>query len=308
MSHEERERLSRRLLLRDAGLVAGAALIGCSEPIVSFDAGNDAGTSPDGGVDAGDDATVSADSGSDAGSDAAADAGSDAGADAGTELASGGTAGFDGTYPDPFLDMPSPACELTCEQTLGPCYADVQLDRRDITDGRIGWPMRVAFRLLESDGCTPLSGADVEIWQTDSEGNYSGVARDICHPFEVGAPSLTFMRGTQTSDDQGRVDFDAVFPGWYPGRTPHIHFTIRIPEGELLTSQVYFRDELAAFAYREHVDYNHRPVQETDNGGDGIAQRAGIERFTMGDRIIEGRALQCWFTCIVRSSTDGVSC
>ncbi|MFT5354686.1 MAG: protocatechuate 3,4-dioxygenase beta subunit [Polyangiales bacterium] len=306
MSQEERERLSRRLLLRDAGLVAGAALIGCSEPAASFPGPDrDSGYMDSGDFDGGSDVGAT-----DAGTDVPMDSAMDSAAelDAGTELASGGTAGFDGTYPDPFIDMPSPACELTCEQTLGPCYADVQLNRRDITDGRIGWPMRVAFQLLESDACTPLSGADVEIWQTDSEGNYSGVARDICHPFEVGAPALTFMRGTQTSDAQGRVDFDAVFPGWYPGRTPHIHFTIRIPEGELLTSQVYFRDELAAFAYREHVDYDHRPVQATNNGGDRIAQNAGIERFTMGDRIVEGRALQCWFTCIVRSSADGMSC
>lgn len=305
MSHEERERLSRRLLLRDAGLAAGAVLVGCTEPLAAFDAGGfDSGGSDSGGSDAG------ADAGNDGGgmTDVSMDSGVDAMQDAGIELASGGTAGFDGTFPDPFVDMPSPACELTCEQTLGPCYADVQLDRRDITDGRTGWPMRVAFRLLDSDGCTPLSGADVEIWQTDSEGNYSGVARDICHPFEVGAPALTFMRGTQTSDAEGRVDFDAVFPGWYPGRTPHIHFTIRIPAGELLTSQVYFRDELAAFAYREHVDYDHRPVQETSNGGDGIAQRAGVDDFTMGDRIVAGGALQCWFTCIVRSSTGGPSC
>lgn len=306
MSHEENEGLSRRVWLREAGLVAGVALVGCSKPAVSFPGPPIDAAFLDVSTDTG---PVESDAGPDAALDSGArDSGVDSGPDAGAELASGGTAGFDGTYPDPFVDMPSPVCDLTCEQTLGPCYADVQLDRRDITDGRVGWPMRMAFRLLESDGCTPLTGAEVEIWQTDAEGNYSAVDRATCHPFEVGAPALTFMRGTQTSDDSGRVDFDAVFPGWYPGRTPHIHFQIRVPSGELLTSQVYFRDELAAFAYREHVDYNHRPIQQTSNDGDGIAQRAGIERFIVGDRIIDGRALQCWFTCIVRSSPDGASC
>lgn len=286
--------LTRRTLLHTSGVALGALAVGCgSDPAPSdagFDAGEDALT-PDGST------------GFDAGIDAAA-------IDAGAALAFGGTAGFVGTYADPF-DEPGPTCALTCDQTLGPCYADVGLDRRDVTDGRIGWPTRLSFRLLQADGCTPLVGADLEIWHTDSEGNYSSVPAASCHPTEAGAEALTFMRGTQRSDVDGRVDFDAVFPGWYPGRTPHIHMTIRTEGGDLLTTQVYFRDDLAAFCYREHPDYDHRPVQDTANDGDGIAQRAGVDDFTVRDRMVPGErgaALQCWFTFVLRASAAEPLC
>lgn len=282
--------LSRRSLLLQSAAVAGGLAIGCAEDSGDLDAGADVG------ADARGDALVP-DS-----SDASLDVG-----DAAASLAAGGTAGFIGAFESPFTDEPGPGCELTCEQVLGPCYADVGLDRRDVTDGRLGWPMRLDFRLLQADGCTPLEGATLEIWHTDSEGNYSGSEPAICRPTEDGANLLTFMRGTQTSDAAGQLAFDAIFPGWYPGRTPHIHLTVRVGGEERLTTQIYFRDELAAFAYLEHPDYNHRPVQDTDNSGDGIAQRAGVERFIVEDRRVAGEsgsALQCWFTFVIRGAAD----
>jgi hypothetical protein len=51
--------------------------------------------------------------------------------------ATGGTAAMTAasTYPNPFASGIGSACKLTCEATLGPCYATT-LDRKDISEGR----------------------------------------------------------------------------------------------------------------------------------------------------------------------------
>jgi hypothetical protein len=36
-----------------------------------------------------------------------------------------------------------------------------------------------------------------------------------------------------------------VFPGWYTGRTLHVHFTIRLNGRESVTSQLYYEDMLS---------------------------------------------------------------
>src|SRR5206468_12278161 len=37
-----------------------------------------------------------------------------------------------------------------------------------------------------------------------------------------------FLRGYQVSDSNGAVEFLTIYPGWYGGRTVHIHFKIRL--------------------------------------------------------------------------------
>ena len=39
---------------------------------------------------------------------------------------------------------------------------------------------------------------------------------------------LTWLRGVQQTDEDGMVEFETIVPGWYAGRTPHIH--IRVSE------------------------------------------------------------------------------
>ena len=61
---------------------------------------------------------------------------------------------------------------------------------------------------------TPVSGANVEIWQCDATGNYS----------EYGSRTTqTYLRGIQTTDARGQVNFTTVYPGWYQGRATHPH-------------------------------------------------------------------------------------
>ena len=221
---------------------------------------------------------------------------------------SGGTKAMTGTYPDPFVGL-EPDCTLTCAQTLGPCFADVQKVRRDVTEGKVGLPMRLAFRLLDANTCEPVENASVEIWETDVDGVYSAdTPAEMCHTGNPDVVNETWLRGIQFTDAAGRADFDTVYPGWYPGRTPHIHVKVGLDEQELLVTQVYFDDELTDYIYAGHPDYKHRPDGYTTNDRDGIFDEDDGPAFLLKTHDNEDGSLLAYITLGLRSSTDEPLC
>ena len=145
-----------------------------------------------------------------------------------------------------------PSCIVRPRQTAGPYFVDGQLERSDIrsdpTDGSVskGAPLRLAFHVsrIDADGCAPLPGALVHLWQCDALGVYSGV-EDLEGRFDT--VGQKFLRGFQRTDADGIARFTTIYPGWYEGRTVHIHFTIRTDpssDGREFTSQLYFDDSL----------------------------------------------------------------
>ena len=255
---------SRRTVLQGLGTALAAAplvhLIGCS---------SDGGSGPDAG------------NGADAGNDAA---GPDAGAETG--WATGGTASMSGNYPDPFTDDPGPVCVLTCAQILGPCYA-ATLVRKDISEGEPGLPMRLALRVVD-DACKPVEGAEVDVWHTMPDGHYSAEDADpFCTGDDAHAESGKFFRGVQVTDANGRVDFDSCFPGWYSGRTIHIHFTVRIGQDEYVTSQLYFEESLGAEIVATQPIYKDRGERDTTNATDPAIAPAVIDDYILaGEQIV----------------------
>lgn len=157
-------------------------------------------------------------------------------------------------------------CVLTQEQTEGPYHISSPV-RSDVTEGKPGLPLELAMQVVSADGCTPMAGVTVEIWHTDAAGRYSGhpdYSRDVfrtleylewdAHHMDPVLPER-WLRGAQTTDNNGVVRFKTIFPGWYEMRTPHIHFKIGGPDGELFTSQFYFSDQVANRVYTTHPDY-----------------------------------------------------
>ena len=136
-------------------------------------------------------------------------------------------------------------CALLPATTAGPFPNIEQLNRRDVTEGYPGHPLRLGLRVVDA-ACQPLAGANVEIWHTDATGDYSSY-QDNGDGKDEGAGS-TFMRGYQTSGVDGIVEFMTIYPGWYQGRAVHIHVGVDIGGERVLTSQLYF-DE----AYTEQV-------------------------------------------------------
>ena len=102
--------------------------------------------------------------------------------------------------------------------------------------------LRLNGTLLDDSG-NGISGAKLQIWQTDLKGVYD-------HPRSIGFDRDTLDSsfqyfGTATSEgDDGNFSFLTIRPGLYPARPiSHIHFKIFL-SGELkLTTQMYFADE-----------------------------------------------------------------
>ena len=196
----------------------------------------------------------------------------------GTMWATGGTKTIMSAYPDPFAGSGAGSmCVLYPSQTLGPCYAQGPMMREDISDGLGGLPMRLSLLVVKTSGCTPIPNAGVDIWHSGSQGIYSAYnTGTTCNPGMEDVKSKMFCRGVQTTNESGIVNFNTVFPGWYRGRTLHIHFTVRLNSREAVTSQLYFEDTLVDEILAQG-DYKARGKRDTTNNSDGIFKSGGAK-------------------------------
>lgn len=132
----------------------------------------------------------------------------------------------------------------TPRQTEGPFYPDkLPLDTDNdllvINDsitpavGEITW---LSGRILDARG-EPLRNALVEIWQCDKNGAYlhskTGNAANRDPHFQGFGRFLTASTG--------EYQFRTIKPVPYPGRTPHIHYAIKIKGREKFTTQCYIQ-------------------------------------------------------------------
>jgi protocatechuate 3,4-dioxygenase beta subunit len=157
------------------------------------------------------------------------------------------------------------SCVLTPKQTEGPYYLDDDLVRSDIVEGHAGAPLRLEL-VVENARCAPLAGAAVDIWHADAAGAYSG--------FGTAAASRTFLRGTQLTDNTGKVAFQTIYPGWYVGRAVHIHVKVHTGGREVHTGQLYFDEALNDAVFRT-APYNSRTGARTRNAADMIYYNGG---------------------------------
>lgn len=177
-------------------------------------------------------------------------------------------------------------CILFPEQTEGPFYFDSALVRTDITEGLPGAPLRLRVRVLGADDCLPLVGAVVDVWHTDARGRYSGYRKQGDGGVED-TTGQTFMRGLQSTGDDGVAEFLTIFPGWYPSRTTHVHIKVHLDDRTLATGQLYFDDDVSAqiYALAPYQARGPKPVSNDDDNiftGDG-GERALVEVVAEGD-------------------------
>jgi protocatechuate 3,4-dioxygenase beta subunit len=165
------------------------------------------------------------------------------------------------------------------EMTEGPYFVDEKLNRSDIrvdtADGSVADGTRLDLALIVSSiagqTVTPISGATVDIWHCNALGVYS----DETAQNTVGH---NYLRGYQVTNSGGLVNFTTILPGWYTGRTVHIHLKIRTTgtDGNSyeFTSQLFFTEALKA-AYLATEPYSAKGMPDTTNATDNIYGTVG---------------------------------
>jgi len=210
-----------------------------------------------------------------AGASRAGGAGGDgAGGGGGTSAPDGATSGAGGVgnASDGAAGSDSGTCALYPQETQGPYYLDLGLVRSDITEGKPGAPLELEIQVVRASGCAPVKDAVVDVWHCDAAGVYTGF------PGQLGGLDTTgqkALRGTQVTDGDGTVVFKTIYPGWYPGRTTHIHFKVHLSATTEVTSQLYFPEEITATVYRS-APYDAHGQKDTSNAADATAHTGGM--------------------------------
>jgi protocatechuate 3,4-dioxygenase beta subunit len=233
-----------------AGMSAGQA-----NPPATVPGSNTSGMStPPAAANAGSGGAATASSAAGAGGSSTAAAGTPAASAAGTAAAAGGGAGTGATAAGS-ADLSSLACILSPDMTEGPFFVEEELDRSDLVMGEtdetivMATPLALTIGVYKVDGmmCEPLPGLQVDIWHADAHGVYSDVASGFVQSTDTRGKK--FLRGYQTTNESGIVEFATIYPGWYMSRTIHIHFKIRMPMGGDraydFTSQMFFDEAIS---------------------------------------------------------------
>jgi len=136
------------------------------------------------------------------------------------------------TVPPPDL-LPTPACEETEDQILGPFYRDGAPVRATLTGVGGGEALVVRGVVLGTGAaCAPLAGALLDVWQADASGAYDTTTPDFG------------WRGKLLTDGSGAYTLTTILPGRYLNgdvyRPRHLHLKISAAGHVPLTTQLYF--------------------------------------------------------------------
>ena len=109
-------------------------------------------------------------------------------------------------------------------------------------------------------------------------GTQCGGTGRVCGPVIGGvnvqaAVGAQYLRGTQFTDKGGNVEFRTIFPSWYGGRTPHVHFKVFLSNKEVVASQIFFPDEINKEVFSQWQPYrDHVSKRRAFNDNDPIRQ------------------------------------
>ena len=118
------------------------------------------------------------------------------------------------------------SASVTPELTEGPYYKSGSPEQADLyQDGMAGTKLVITGYVYDTN-CQPVANAWLDFWQADANGNYDN--------------SGYTLRGHQFTDENGYFQLTTVVPGLYPGRTEHIHVKAQAPNGQIITSRLFF--------------------------------------------------------------------
>ena len=188
------------------------------------------------------------------------------------------------------LVYPSKACRPTPRQTQGPYRVPGVPQRSDIRDGSAGVPLKLELSVVDDLWCKPVSDFTVEIWHCDAGGYYSGVDNIVFDPRtlqptgeSIDMTQESFLRGYQVTDEQGKVEFSTIYPGWYMPRLAHIHvrLTWRDVDWTSLDTQLYLPTDVEQAVYQTapYVDRGPNPI-DIDRDVVAKGDRTGVRALT----------------------------
>ncbi len=178
--------------------------------------------------------------------------------------------------------------------TEGPFFVDEKLNRSDLLSGTTratvvnGMPLALNFMIhtLRGDASAPLADAQIDVWHTDAAGVYSD--EDNPMNFERTA-NQKWLRGYQITDKSGVASFKTIVPGWYQGRTTHIHFKVRqfSKQGNTtaeFTSQLFFDEADLKEIYAQPI-YQRGEQRRFFNVDDDIFNERQADGTTAGSQL-----------------------
>ena len=170
------------------------------------------------------------------------------------------------------------ACSETYEGEEGPYFVDDSasgylrsniLTNLDGSDEQTGIPLTLTIYVYDAkNSCAAMDGVQVDIWHCNASGIYSAESSEST----VGQ---SWLRGYQLTDSTGKVEFTTIIPGWYTGRTTHIHLRLRstydsTDDSGTNTMQLFFDQTLVDTIDTTISPYSSEGQNPTTNATDRV--------------------------------------
>lgn len=177
-----------------------------------------------------------------------------------------------------------------------------------MTESQAGVPLYLDIQVIDTNTCEPLPNVALDFWHCNATGVYSGVAASgNGDSSDTSNLNATFLRGIQSTDSDGVVQFQSIAPGHYTGRANHIHIlahtegTWSLLENNTITGgettahvgQLFFdQDLISQFEAVEPYASNTQELLENseDNilAGEADTIDPFVEYVLLGDSIEDG--------------------
>jgi len=135
-------------------------------------------------------------------------------------------------------------CKVTESTAQGPEYKPGVPSKQgqDFAKGLQGQRLELSGRVLNLATCKPVQGAVLDLWQTNSSGDYDYKGFNL--------------RGKIVTDKDGKYVLDTISPARLHldgniTRPSHIHVIVGVPGQPMITTQVFFEGQPRDFAVKD---------------------------------------------------------
>ncbi|CAA7263063.1 unnamed protein product [Cyclocybe aegerita] len=212
-----------------------------------------------------------------------------------------------------YTSIQNTTCVTAPEVTEGPYYINNEFIRTDLRENQAGVKLILDIGVIDTTTCEPFSNAFVELWQANATGAYGGYVGRQGAPTNINID--TFLRGGYFTNDQGIVEITSIYPGYYTGRTAHIHTMVHRnvetnPNGTVISQsgtlthigQFFFEESWNDEVYAQSP-YTSSTQTRLRNSADRILAQSGGVAFLNLQRL--GSTTNDGFLAYITVAVDG---